>query len=100
MSTQKRKQNSVHDLLSYMHMLEDGLSFFYIHKKYGINEEQLKVLWSRYQKEGISGLQKQPNIKADYALKRKIVLDIEENHITLHAASLKYGAVPNGYVYG
>lgn len=94
MSTQKRKQNSVHDLLSYMHMLEDGLSFFYIHKKYGINEEQLKVLWSRYQKEGISGLQKQPNIKADYALKRKIVLDIEENHITLHAASLKYGASP------
>ena len=65
-----------------------------IHKNYGINEERLKVLWSRYQKEGISGLQKRPNINADYALKRKIVLDIEENHLTLHEASLKYGASP------
>lgn len=94
MSTQKRKQKSLHDLLSYMHMLDDGISFSHIHKNYGINEERLKVLWSRYQKEGISGLQKRPNINADYALKRKIVLDIEENHLTLHEASLKYGASP------
>lgn len=82
------------DLLSYMHMLEDGISFSHIHKNYGINEARLKVLWSRYQKEGISGLQKQPNINANYALKHKIVLDIEENHLTLHEASLKYGARP------
>ena len=94
MSTQKRKQKSLHDLLSYMHMLDDGISFSHIHKNYGINEERLKVLWSRYQKEGISGLQIRPNINADYALKRKIVLDIEENHLTLHEASLKYGASP------
>ena len=77
-----------------MQMLEDGISFSHIHKNYGINEARLKVLWSRYQKEGISGLQKQLNINADYALKRKIVLDIEENHLTLHEASLKYGASP------
>lgn len=94
MSTQKRKQKSLQDLLSYMHMLEDGISFSHIHKNYGINEARLKVLWSRYQKEGISGLQKCPNIKADYALKHDIVLDIEENHLTLHEASLKYGASP------
>lgn len=94
MSTQKRKQKSLPDLLSYMHMLEDGVSFSYIHRHYGINEVRLKVLWSRYQQEGISGLQKQPNIKADYALKHKIVLDIEKNHLTLHEASLKYGASP------
>lgn len=94
MSTQKRKQKSLHDLQSYMHMLEAGISFNHIHKNYGINEERLKVLWSRYQKEGISGLQKQPNISADYTLKHKIVLDIEENHLTLHEASLKYGASP------
>lgn len=35
---------------------------------------------------------KKKNIKADFALKRQIVLDIEKNHLTLHAASLKYGA--------
>lgn len=39
-------------------------------------------------------MQKRPHIKIDYALKRDIVLDIEENHITLHEASLKYGASP------
>lgn len=94
MSTQKNKQKSLHELLSYMHMLEDGISFNHIHKNYGINETRLKVLWSRYQKEGISGLQKRPNIKADNALKRNIVLDIEKNHLTLHEASLKYGASP------
>lgn len=63
MSTQKRKQKSLQDLLSYMHMLEDGISFNHIHKNYGINEARLKVLWSRYQKERVSGLQKCPNIK-------------------------------------
>lgn len=94
MSIQKRKQKSLQDLLSYMHMLEDGISFNHIHKNYGINEARLKVLWSRYQKEGVSGLQKCPNIKADYALKHDIVLNIEENHLTLHEASLKYGASP------
>ena len=35
------------------------------------------------------------NIKADFSLKKKIVLDIEENHLTLHGASLKYGASPS-----
>lgn len=94
MSAKQRKQKSVQELLTYMHMLEEGLSFVYIHKTYGINEARLKVLWSKYQKEGLPALQKQPNVKADYALKRKIVLDIEDNHITLHAASLKYGASP------
>jgi len=87
-----RKKHTQADCLRYMHMLEDGISFSSIHRNYGIGEQRLKVLCSRYQKEGISGLQKLPNIRADYALKRKIVLDIEENHITLHAASLKYGA--------
>ena len=94
MSTAKRKQKSLHELLFYMEMLEDGISFSHIHRNYGINEARLKVLWSRYQKEGISGLQKRPHIKADYTLKRDIVLDIEENHLTLHEASLKYGASP------
>lgn len=94
MSKQKRKQKSLHDLLSYMHMLEEGKSFSHIHKNYGINEPRLKVLWFRYQQEGISGLEKRPNIKANYELKRKIVLDIEENNLTLHEAALKYGASP------
>ena len=92
MSEKKRKKHDYAALLKYMHLLDDGYSFKYIHVKYGICNERLKVIRSKYLKEGNSALQRQKNIKADFALKKQIVLDIEENHITLHAASLKYGA--------
>jgi len=72
----------------------EGKSFGYIHDEYGINGEQLKVLWAKYLRNGVAGLKKHVKIKIDFELKRKIVLDIEENHLTLHAASLKYGASP------
>ena len=80
--------------MKFMHMIEAGRSIHSIHMEYGINEDRLHVLWDRYQLEGQAGLLKKKNIKADYALKREIVLDIEENHLTLHAASLKYGSCP------
>ena len=94
MLTKKRRQKSLSDLVSYMHMLDDGMSFSFIHKQYGINEGRLKVLWANYQDGGVETLRKKPNIRADFALKKQIVLDIEENHLTLHAASFKYGAAP------
>ena len=75
-----------------MHLLDDGYSFKYIHLKYGICTKRLKVLRAKYLKEGSSALQRKNNIKADYALKKKIVLDVEKKHLTLHAASLKYDA--------
>ena len=90
----KRKKHGLAECLKYMHMIEEGISIHSIHVKYGINNDRLQVLWDRYQLQGRSGLLKKKNIKPDYALKREIVLDIEENHITLHAASLKYGASP------
>ena len=88
----KRKKHGLAECLKYMHMIEEGISIHSIHVKYGINNDRLQVLWDRYQLQGRSGLLKKKNIKPDYALKREIVLDIEENHLTLHAASLKYGA--------
>ena len=91
---QKRKKQGYAECLNYMQMIEAGISIHAIHMKYGINEDRLHVLWDRYQSEGRSGLFKRKNIKADFALKREIVLDIEENYLTLHAASLKYGASP------
>ncbi len=94
MSGRKRKKHDYADRLKYMRLLESGRSFRSIHKEYGIDKDQLKVLWAKYQKFGPSGLKKSANIKADFALKKRIVLDIEENHLTLHAASLKYGASP------
>ena len=92
MSTKKRKKHDHAALLKYMHMLDDGYSFYYIHLNYGICVRQLKVLRAKYLLEGASALHRQKNIKADFALKKQIVLDLEKNHITLHAASLKYGA--------
>lgn len=92
MSIKERKKHDSSALLNYMHLLDDGYSFKYIHLKYGICSKQLKVLRAKYLKEGSSALQRKSNIKADYALKKKIVLDVEKNHLTLHAASLKYGA--------
>ena len=94
MLERKRKRHDYADLLKYMHLLEDGWSIISIHKKYGIDHNQLWVLWQKYQVLGPSGLEKTGHIKTDFALRRKIVLDIEENHLTLHAAMLKYGASP------
>jgi len=94
MSERKRKKHGYVECLKYMHMIKEGRSFHSIHVEYGINEDRLHVLWDQYQLEGKSGLLKKKNIKADYALKKKIVLDIVKNHVTLHAASLKYGASP------
>ena len=90
----KRKKHDYADRLKYMRLLESGRSFNSIYKEFGINRDQLCVLWAKYQKYGTIGLQKEKSIKADYALKKKIVLDIEENHLTLHAASIKYGPCP------
>ena len=90
----KRKKHGYVECLKYMHMLEDGSSIHSICSKFGISEHRLHVLWNRYQSEGRSGLLKRKNIRADFALKKKIVHDIEENHLTLHAASFKYGASP------
>ena len=91
MSERKRKKHAYADLLKYMRLLSEGRSFHFIEDEYGINNSCLKVLWAKYQKYGKAGLKKGKNVKADFALKKKIVLDIAENHLTLHAASIKYG---------
>ena len=96
MSDRKQKKHGYTERLKYVRLIEDGMSFDAIHRKYGINFTQLRVLWTKYQECGVSGLLKSKIIKADFALKKKIVLDIENNHLTLHAASLKYGASPQG----
>ena len=92
MSEKKRKKHDYAERLKYMHLLEAGKSFTFIHEEYGINKDLLKVLWEKYHIFGKAGLKKCAKIKADFELKKRIVLDIEKNHLSLHAASLKYGA--------
>ena len=78
-------------LLEYMHMLKDGYSISYIHSKYGIGNSQLEKLWLLYQKEGAKVLHRQPNVRANGEFRHKVVLDIENNGISLVQASIKYG---------
>lgn len=93
--SEKRKKHGYAERLKYMHMLENGYSVNYIHKHYGINDSLLSQLWVRYQSEGPSGLLKKRNVKADYAFKLQVIRDIEENHLTLVEASLKYNVSAN-----
>ena len=91
----KRRKNLRLNYLHYMLLLEDGMSVNAVCVKYGVDNKHLKVLWHRYQESGISGLKKRENFHASLALKKRIVLDIEENHLSLHAASIKYGPCPD-----
>ena len=84
------KKHGYAERLKYMHMLENGFSLNYIERHFGINKKLLGYLWARYQSEGPSALLKKHNIKADYAFKLQVLRDIEENHLTLVDASLKY----------
>ena len=72
-------------------MLEDGYSINYIHCRYGIGNSQLEKLWLLYQKEGSKILHRQSNIRSDSELRCAVVLDIENNGISLVQASIKYG---------
>ena len=86
-----RKKHDYSALLKYMHMLEDGYSFNYIHTTYGINGERLKKLWLLYKKDGLKALHRQNYTLSDAAFRHKVVLDIENNGISLVQASIKYG---------
>ena len=88
--SKKYKKHGYAERLKYMHMLEEGYTITYINRNFGISHELLGQLWARYQSEGPSGLIKKKNVKSDYAFKLQVVRDIEENHLTLVDASLKY----------
>ena len=79
-------------------MLENGYSREHIHRHYGISSELLGYLWSRYKSEGANGLLKKQNVRADYKFKLQVIRDIEENHLPLVDASLKYN-VSNTQLY-
>lgn len=89
---QKYKKHTYADRLQYIHLIEKGVSINAIHRQYGINSDLLTVLWNKYKQFGKESIRKTGNIRANYEIKRKIVLDIEDNKIPLHAASFKYGA--------
>ena len=88
--SKKLKKHGYAERLKYMHMLENGYTIAYINRTFGIGHDLLGQLWVRYQSEGPSGLLKKQNVRADYTFKIQVLRDIEENHLTLVDASLKY----------
>ena len=96
--SKKRKKHGYAERLMYMHMLEEGYSIEYIHRHYGINDALLGYLWLRYKSDGPSGLLKKQYQHTDYAFRVKVVRDIEENHLPLVTATLKYN-VSIGQLY-
>ena len=96
--SKKRKKHGYAERLKYMHMLENGYSREHIHRHYGISSELLGYLWLRYKSEGANGLLKKQNVRADYKFKLQVIRDIEENHLPLVDASLKYN-VSNTQLY-
>lgn len=89
------KKHDYPALLKYMHMLEDGYSINYIYRKYGIGHYRLEKLWFMYKKEGPKALCRQPSVRSDGKFRRTVVLDIENNGISLLQASIKYGVSAN-----
>ena len=90
-----RKKHDYSALLKYMHMLEEGYSINYIRCKYGINPERLSKLWLLYQREGVKVLHRQDYTRSNADFRHKVVLDIENNGISLVQASIKYGVSAN-----
>ena len=90
-----RKKHDYSALLKYMHMLEDGYSINYIYHKYGIGHLRLKKLWLLYQKEGSKVLHRQEYTLSNADFRHKVVLDIENNGISLVQASIKYRVSAN-----
>ena len=78
-----------------MHLLENGYSIEFIHKKYGIDKGRLNRLWNLYQEIGKDALVRKTNICADGALREKIVREYLENHLSLVEMSLKYNVSEN-----
>ena len=72
-------------------MLEDGYSINYICVKYGISHKRLLKLWILYQKEGAIVLHRQDYTRSNATFRHKVVLDIENNSVSLVQASIKYG---------
>ena len=86
-----RKKHDYQVLLKYMHMLEDGYSINYVHTNYGISKARLSKLWFLYQKKGVNVLHRQEYTRSNATFRHKVVLDIENNGISLVQASIKYG---------
>lgn len=92
------KHKTQEEILGYIAMLEAGVSPTRIETLYGISKVRIKVLWERYKKYGIKGMDPGPS-EMSSAEKLGMLRDIEANHLTLAEASLKYGVAASSIRY-
>jgi transposase-like protein len=72
-------------------MLEEGYTIDYIKKQFGINDTQLKVMWVKYQRFGLSALEDRPaNKQTPTLMKIAAVEDFVKKGLSLAEVCLKY----------
>lgn len=85
------RESKESDYLSAVQELIRGEKVHVVSSKYGIHHYRLKLLRKRYEERGLPGLLESSGLRR-YNLEERlsILRDIEQNHISLLKASLKY----------
>ena len=84
-------KHGMKEKLMYVNMLKEGYTVDYIKKHFGINDTQLKVMWVKYQKEGLSALEDRSTSKqTSPETKLAAIHDFVENKLSLVEVCFKY----------
>ena len=84
-------KHGFNEKLRYIRMLEEGYTIDYIKKQFGINDTQLKVMWLKYQRDGLSALMDRSTSNHTPAtIKLAAVKDYVEKRLPLVSVCLKY----------
>ena len=68
----------------------EGYAPWGVGRMLGIKEHYVSEWLDRYRQDGIAGLQKRPNKRANFAEKCKIVCEYAEKHVPLHRVCAKH----------
>ena len=84
-------KHGMKEKLMYVNMLKEGYTVDYIKKHFGINDTQLMVMWTKYQREGLSALEDRSTAKQNAPeIKLAAIHDFVEKKLTLAEVCLKY----------
>ena len=78
------KKHSIEERLLAVQKCIEGYSPLAVQQMLGIHRDEIRVWLLRYKREGVSGLQKHPVKRADFAEKCKIVCEFVEKGVPLH----------------
>ena len=78
------KKHSIEERLLAVQKCIEGYSPLAVQQMLGIPRDEIRVWLLRYKREGVSGLQKHPVKRADFAEKCRIVCEFVEKGVPLH----------------